>query len=232
MLHITDPVSPAAYRSVYTLEYTYRSVYSQGMDETERVSSSQGLRSLTAAAERVLEAASELFYRDGIRAVGVDTIAEESGVTKMTLYKHFGSKDQLVAEYLRVRDDRWRAWLREAVKRRSETPREQILAVFDALEEWLDCGEGYRGCAFVNAAVELADQEHPAHAVIEEQKRWMREYFAGMAAAAGAREPEWLAEQLMVLYEGANVTSVMRNGQNTTRPARSTAETLLAELGL
>lgn len=186
----------------------------------------------TEAAEKILQAASEMFYRDGIRAVGVDSIVEESGVTKMTLYKHFGSKDQLVAEYLRERDLRWKEWLRGALDRHSGSPRERILSIFDALAEWLHGSNGYRGCAFVNALVELADEEHPAHEVIREQKIWMREYLSGIAAETEIKDPSELSERLMLVYEGANVISVMQDGPQTARRAHDSAAAILTDFGL
>lgn len=186
------------------------------------------------AAERVLEAASELFYRDGIRATGVEAIVERSGVTKMTLYKHFGSKDELVAAYLRRRDGRWRKWLSEAVERRvgkDDCAKERILAVFDALGSWLGGEvEGFRGCAFINAATEISDPDHPAREVVREQKRWMGEYLRELASEAGVCEPEVVAEQLLILFEGATITTVMDSGHNPTQKARAVARALLDDL--
>jgi AcrR family transcriptional regulator len=183
--------------------------------------------SMTPAAARVLGTASRLFYERGIRAVGMEALAEEAGVTKVTIYKNFGSKDGLVAAYLRARDERWRRWLVEAVARRADTPRARLLAVFDALGEWLGGQEGLRGCAFVNASTEITDISHPARAVIEEQKQWMREYFRRLASDAGVEEPEELAEKLMILYEGATVNFTMRIGAEPTGQAREIAEALL-----
>lgn len=177
------------------------------------------------AARRILDAASELFYARGIGATGVDTVVAHSGVTKMTLYKHFGSKDELVAAYLRERDRRWRAWLTEAVQRRAGEP---LLAVFDALDTWL-AGEveGFRGCAFINAATEIADADHPARAVAQEQKRWMRAYLERLATEADAPEPAAVADQLMLLFEGACVTSTMQTSTRPARTARAAAAKLL-----
>ena len=168
-----------------------------------------------------------MFYERGIRAVGMDALADEAGVTKVTIYKNFGSKDGLVAAYLQARDERWRRWLEEAVARRADAPRERLLAVFDALGEWLRSEEGVRGCAFVNASTEITDSSHPARALIEEQKQWMREYFIGLASEAGLEEPAELAERFMILYEGATVNFTMRIGSDPTGQAREIAEALL-----
>ncbi len=121
----------------------------------------------SAARERVLDAASELFYREGIRAVGIDTIIARAGVAKMTFYHHFKSKDLLVVEFLRRRDERWRRWLAETVERLSPDPRERPLAIFDALAGRF-ANPDYRGCAFINTVAETADPGHAArHAVLE-----------------------------------------------------------------
>jgi AcrR family transcriptional regulator len=196
------------------------------LEKTE-VAKEKGNRPRTPAAERVLEAASRLFYERGIRAVGVDAIAEDAGVTKVTIYKNFGSKDGLVVAYLRARDERWRGWLEEAVERRAGSPGGRILAIFDALGEWLESEAGYRGCAFVNAATEIADRAHPAHEVMAEQKRWMLGYFARLAREAGIGEPEELAGRLLILFEGANVTHALRTGHEPIRQARATAAALI-----
>lgn len=187
----------------------------------------EDLRPRTEAAGRILQAASELFYRDGIRAVGVDAIAGESGATKMTLYKHFGSKDRLVAAYLHARDDRWRDWVLRYVGARAGGPVERVLAVFDALGDWLESQDGIRGCAFVNASVEVADPNHPAQVVIEDQKRWMHGYLKQLADEAGAGEPDKLADQLLMLVEGATITAVMRTAKESVERAKEAAEILI-----
>jgi AcrR family transcriptional regulator len=154
--------------------------------------------------ERILAVASDLFYRHGIRAVGVDSIAEAAGTNKMTLYRHFGSKDELVADYLRrlaaEADKFWdgleaahpsdakaqlRAWLQEMGKAVSSTTE--------------------RGCALANAAVELPDRDHPARKVIEEHKNHQRDRLIGLCRDAGGDEPEMLADELFLLLEGAQV---------------------------
>lgn len=163
-------------------------------------------RSRAPAYERVLEAASELFYREGIRAVGVDAVAEAAGVTKKTLYEKFGSKDELVVAYLRARDERWRRWLQDFVHARGGSPKERLLATFDGLGEWME-RENPRGCGFVNAYAELADPAHPAREVVLEQKRWLLGYLTELASEAGAEDARGLAETLLMLHEGATVTN-------------------------
>jgi AcrR family transcriptional regulator len=189
----------------------------------------RGERSRTPAAERILHTASEMFYREGIRAVGVDSIAAEAGVTKKTLYEKFGAKDELVAAYLRARDERWRNWLVEFVERRGGSATDRLLATFDALGEWME-RENYRGCGFVNAAAEFPAADHPARAVVLAQKRWVRDYLAKLAAEAGAEDPEDLAERLLILHEGSTVASSLGVAADAAQKAKQTAVALVADL--
>ncbi|HEY9329679.1 MAG TPA: TetR family transcriptional regulator [Streptomyces sp.] len=163
----------------------------------------QAARPLTPAGRRIVAAADELFYRRGITAVGVDLIAEHSGVTKRTLYNQFGSKDHLVATYLTERDHRWRSLVHAAVDA-SGTPVEAVTAPFEALRIW--SGTSTRGCAFINALAELPDPSHPAHRIAANQKLWLLNLFGELAATAGCSHPATLATQLLVLHEGAVAT--------------------------
>ena len=176
-------------------------------------------------AERLLEAASELFYREGIGAVGVDTISERAGVSKRTLYNRFGGKDELVAEYLRRRDERWRAYLR-GVTEGVEDPGEKLLAVFGAYGEWLAGGD-FRGCPFANAAAEIPDPEHPARVVARRHKEGVGEHLVALAKEAEIDEPETLAERLLLLLEGATVMVATRRSREPLEAARSLARELL-----
>jgi AcrR family transcriptional regulator len=182
----------------------------------------------TSTADRILRSASELFYSRGIRAVGVDAVAAEAGVTKKTLYEKFGSKDELVAAYLRARDERWRRWLVSEVERRGGMPRERLLSTFDALGEWME-RENPRGCGFVNAAAELPNPDHPARIAVMEQKGWLRDYLARLASETGATDPEDLAERLLILHEGANVANSFGMTTDAASKAKQTAEALLRE---
>lgn len=160
-------------------------------------------RPVTPAGRRIVAAAEELFYDRGITAVGVDLIAEHSGVTKRTLYNQFGSKDHLVAAYLTERDQRWRTLVLAAVDA-SATPADAVTAPFEALRTW--SGTNTRGCAFINALAELPDSTHPAHRVAADQKLWLRDLFEGLAVAAGCSHPGTLATRLLLLHEGALAT--------------------------
>jgi AcrR family transcriptional regulator len=162
---------------------------------------------LSPAGRRVLAAAGALFYERGITAVGVDLVAERSGVTKRTLYDQFGSKDHLVAHYLAERDRRWRAAVRSAVDDCGD-PVEAVTAPFEALRTWGETTE--RGCASLNALAELPDPSHPGHRVAVAQKRWLLDLFTELAAAAGCAEPPALAARLLVLHEGVLATRPLR----------------------
>jgi AcrR family transcriptional regulator len=161
------------------------------------------MRELTPAGHRLLEAASELFYDRGIRAVGVDLIAETAGTTKKTLYDCFGSKDALVALYLQRRAGRWQDFLSTRLEAAGPDAADQVATVFEALQAWHDHGE--RGCAFVNAYAELGGHDHPGLDVIRVEKRWMHDLFQGLAAEVGGADPEYVGNLLHLVYEGALV---------------------------
>ncbi|MHC1558506.1 TetR/AcrR family transcriptional regulator [Actinomycetospora sp. C-140] len=182
---------------------------------------------LTPGARRILEVASELFYERGIHAVGVDTIAVESGVTKRTLYDRFGSKDELVAAYLRARDERWRGRVTAAVEAETD-PGRRALAPFTVLEDWT----ADRGCAFVNAFAELDDPEHPGRAVITAEKEWLRALFAAELTAAGADDADDLALHLLVLHEGALVAHAVAGQPTALRVAHDAARALVGRAAI
>ncbi len=154
--------------------------------------------------ERILAAASDLFYRQGIRAVGVDAIAEAAGTNKMTLYRHFESKDALVAEYLRRLAGKSNEFWAHIEREHPGNPRRQLGVWLEAAGRDANDPQG-RGCALANAAVELADKDHPGRRVIEEHKRASRDRLARLCADASLDQPELLADELFLLLEGARV---------------------------
>jgi AcrR family transcriptional regulator len=163
--------------------------------------------------ERILTAAADLFYRHGIRAVGVDAIAEAAGTNKMTLYRHFTSKDELVAEYLR-QSARGEAKGWDCLQARYPgDPLAQLRAWLNEMFEHIVSGDA-RGCPLANAAVELPDKDHPARRVIEECKVAARAKVIALCRAAGLEDPDFLADELNLMLEGARVTaqSVGRDG--------------------
>jgi AcrR family transcriptional regulator len=159
---------------------------------------------------RIVDVASELFYRDGIRAVGIDTVIARARVAKASLYHHFRTKDELTAAVLRRRDERWRAWLAQTVDARGGSPDTRLLAVFDALAEWF-ATDGFRGCGFINAAAEFPDPDHPVRAVVREHKDAVVDYLRALTNEAGIDDPEACASELFLLMEGAIVTAYIEN---------------------
>ena len=154
---------------------------------------------------RILKAARELFYRHGLHTVSVDAIAEAADTNKTTLYRHFASKDDLVAECLREYGRMLETAWAEIERVHAGQPKEQLLTWLRFLAEFkLDGTE--RGCAFANAAVELPEPDHPARRVIEEFKRRHRDLIIELCRKAGLRDPELLADELFLLCEGARVT--------------------------
>ena len=174
-------------------------------------------------AERILAAADKLFYAQGIRAVGVDTVSAEAGVSKRTLYNHYPSKDALIAAYLTARFKQLAP---------SDAPaREQILGNFDRLERLIADGS-FRGCPYVNAVTELGDARHPAAAIALQFKEQRRLWFRALLERLGAKESEGLATQLQILFEGALASALVRGDPALARSARDAAEVLLAAAGV
>ena len=162
--------------------------------------------SQTPPRERILAAASDLFYRHGIRAVGVEAIAEAAGTNKMTLYRHFDSKDELVAEYLRrLAADAGGFW-QDLESAHPGDPRAQLRGWLAAMEAHVVDAD-QRGCALANAAVELPEKDHPARRVIEQFKSAQRDRLVALCGAIGIAEPELLADELFLLLEGARVSA-------------------------
>jgi len=176
--------------------------------------------------ERLLELATEVFYAEGIRTTGVDALAARAGVSKPTLYAQFGSKQGLVAAVLDRRRARRQEELRTFLLRRGGSPLERLLAVFD----WLAQGhgrEGFRGCPFTNAAVELPDPADPARKVICGYKRWLRQVFTDLAGEAGLDRPADVGYAMLLLVDGANARVVVDGDRAAMRRARTVAARLV-----
>jgi len=180
------------------------------------------------ARERILDVADRLFYERGIHAVGVDAIVAESDVAKTTLYSHFGSKDELVAAYLRRRSERWREHLHAELDAYPGPAAERVLHVFDLLGEWF-AEPGYRGCPFINACAEFASDDHPAAIATRAYRAWLRATFAGLSAEAGAAAPDALAAQLLLLYDAAMITAHLERAPSAAETAKTAAATLLRD---
>ncbi len=173
-------------------------------------------------ADRILQAADRLFYRKGIRAVGVDAVAAEAGISKRSLYDTFPSKDSLVAAYLRQR--------MLPPPESGDPPAQQVLAMFDRLRERFAAGD-FRGCAFVNAVTELAEDCDAARAIAIQYKDARRRQIESLLARAGAADADTLAEQIALLIEGAISTMLVRNNSAVAVQARDAAAILMRAAG-
>lgn len=154
------------------------------------------------ARERLLDAAEGLFYEHGIAATGVDAVLSRAQVAPATLYAHFAGKDGLVAAYLARRLERWRATWDAALERCGDDAEARVLSIFDALEEFERLPGSTRGCAFLAASVEVTDPGHPAHEVLAADTRLLRERLRALSEDAGAADPEALAAELLLLFDG------------------------------
>jgi AcrR family transcriptional regulator len=158
--------------------------------------------SKASAREQILETATRLFYQRGFRAVGIDMIIAESGVAKMTLYKHFSSKDELIVAYLQRSNEAWWQWVEQVTKPLEGNPKRQLEIVFEDVAK-LASSPQCLGCTFTSAAGEFPELDHPGHVAATEHKRQVLLKFQDLAKAAGLREPKTVAEQLALVLDGA-----------------------------
>jgi AcrR family transcriptional regulator len=178
------------------------------------------------AADRILGAACELFYRDGIRAVGVDAIVETAGVTKPSLYRSFASKDELAAAYLRDYEKGFWSRFEGALARHPGDPRAGLLAYFAGVAT-RQASTAYRGCALTNAAVEFPEAGSPARLVSEANKRRLRQRLEDLASAMGSDDPALLADGLLMLFEGANASGQIFGAGGPVRSLAAVADRLI-----
>jgi AcrR family transcriptional regulator len=180
-----------------------------------------------AARQHILETAGRLFFREGYRAVGIDTIVAASGVAKMTLYRHFPSKDELIVAYLETMNERFWSWFEGAIADQP-TPRAQLTALFTALAKLVSSPHCY-GCPFLNAAGEFPELDHPGHRTALAHKQAVRARLLTLTTAAHAPEPAILADQLAVLMDGAYLQVRMFGTDNPAKWVAEAAETLIAQ---
>jgi AcrR family transcriptional regulator len=178
------------------------------------------------AKDRILAAASKLFYAEGIQNVGIDRIIAESGVAKMSLYNNFKSKDELIAACLEKMAKDWNAFFSRRLQELATEPGEQLLAAFDILREWSE-KPNYRGCPFINSSVELANPNHLGFQVAVRHKKATAELLAQLATAAGLANPEMLAQELFILIEGSLVVSMMQGNSQAIAQAKEAAALLI-----
>jgi AcrR family transcriptional regulator len=178
------------------------------------------------ARERILASAYELFSRRGTRAVGIEAIVSHSGVARMTLYRNFTSKDELVLAFLARREQQWtRDWLQAEVHRRASEPRAKLLAIFDIFDEWFH-SETFEGCSFINVMLETADRTNPLHQASTRQLERIRTFIQGLAQEAKIPQPEDFARKWHILMKGAIVAA----GEGDRDAARSARELGIALL--
>jgi AcrR family transcriptional regulator len=159
------------------------------------------------ARERLVTAAYELFARHGVQAVGVDAIIERSGVARQTMYRHFGSKQNLVLAFLARREEVWTyGWLAAEVRRRTDDPHERLLTIFEVFDEWFRTPE-FEGCSFINVMLEHPDGQHPLHRAAAEYLANIREFLSGLATEAGIDDPEGFARRWHILMKGSIVSA-------------------------
>jgi AcrR family transcriptional regulator len=179
------------------------------------------------ARDRIFHAATELFYRNGIRAVSVDAIAAEAGTTKVTFYRVFESKDDLIVQVLQEQTRRVIEWWDAIVAQHPGEPRKQIEALFASFREEICCEGAVRGCAVANAAVEVVEDEHPAKAVIKNHKKEIARRLRELCRAMGARQPDVLGGALSLLFSGAFAARLLYDGQQQIATVSAAAAALL-----
>jgi AcrR family transcriptional regulator len=180
------------------------------------------------ARTRILDASYDLFSRHGIRAVGIDAIIKRSGVARMTLYRHFSSKDELVLAFLERRERMWtKDWLQREVMLRADDPRERLLAIFDVFDGWFR-REDFEGCSFINVLLETAGVEGALYDASADQLARIRAFLAGLARDAGVEDPERLAHKWHILMKGS-IVAAGEGDREAARRAREVAALVLRD---
>jgi AcrR family transcriptional regulator len=181
--------------------------------------------------ERVSRAAYELFSREGVRTVGVDAVIARAGTAKMTLYRNFPSKDDLILDFLRRREQLWtRDWLQAESQRRGGTPRDRLLAIFDVFSEWFSRPD-FEGCSFLTTMIEVNDREHPVHQAAVGHLANIRGYIESLAADAGIRDADAFARKWHLLMKGS-IMAAHEGDTAAAARARELGELLLKEHGV
>ncbi|MDX6341193.1 MAG: hypothetical protein QOH87_1331 [Trebonia sp.] len=181
--------------------------------------------------ERVSRAAYELFSREGVRTVGVDAVIARAGTAKMTLYRNFPSKDDLILDFLRRREQLWtRDWLEAESQRRGGTPRDRLLAIFDVFSEWFSLPD-FEGCSFLTTMIEVNDREHPVHQAAVGHLANIRGYIESLAADAGIRDADAFARKWHILMKGS-IMAAHEGDTAAAARARELGELLLKEHGV
>ncbi len=173
---------------------------------------------------KILDVATDLFQTRGINSTGVDTIVAVAGTTKMTLYKHFGSKEDLILEVLKSGHQDFLSWIAEKLS--AKKPNEKIFRLFDSIEEWVN-NPNFRGVGFIKASAEFPNEENAVHQLSSAQSRQFKQLIAGLAREAGVKEADNLALQLSLLFEGAVQAEQMKRGSGAMKYAKKAAKILI-----
>lgn len=176
--------------------------------------------------QQILETASQLFYQKGIQNVGINEIIATSGVAKRTLYRHFASKDELIEKVMNYRATEWLRWFETAIQNRGNTAKEKLLATFDVLREWY-ASPDFRGCPFINAVLEIADADHPAHHISVEVRESIRMQIERLATQAGVTDAKSFSQQYLLLIGGASLMATIEGFSGGANYAQQVLSTLI-----
>lgn len=175
---------------------------------------------------KILETATDLFHTRGINSTGVDTIVAVAGTTKMTLYKYFGSKEDLILEVLQKNQQDFQFWLSEKLNASSKKPNDKIQQLFDYVEEWVN-SPAFIGIGFIKASAEFPNEENPIHQLSHQQSREFRQYISKLASEANIKDADGLALQLSLLFEGSVQAEQMKRGSGAVKYAKKAAKILI-----
>ena len=176
--------------------------------------------------DELVQKALDAFYQNGFHATGMDMLVAETGISKTSMYKHFRTKDDLILAVLRLRDERFRNWLYRRMEELASSPRDQLIAMFDALGEWFK-EQGFKGCMFIKASSEYQEPTNPIHMQSADHKRLLEQHFTQLAADAGYQNAGALTRQLLLLKEGAIVTAHLGHTKAPAADAKLAAIALL-----
>ncbi|MGI8520499.1 MAG: TetR/AcrR family transcriptional regulator [Actinomycetota bacterium] len=181
--------------------------------------------------ERIQDSSYELFSRHGVRAVGVDAIVAHAGVAKMTLYRYFPSKDELVLAFMERREQKWtQGWVQAGASQRAATPEGRLMAIFDLFDEWFQ-RDDFEGCSFINLLLEIDDRQHPLHRAAARHLSNIRAFLKELAAEAGVGDPDGFSRRWHILMKGS-IVAAGEGDRGAARVAQDIGRQLLAAEGL
>jgi len=185
-----------------------------------------GDNSMSTLKSKILVVATDLFQTRGINSTGVDTIVAVAGTTKMTLYKYFTSKENLILEVLEKGHQDFQSWLNEKLTSNTKKPSEKLQKLFEFIEEWVT-SPNFRGMGFIKASAEFPNEESPVHQLSSEQSRQFKQYISSLATEANIQDADGLALQLSLLFEGAVQAEQMKRGSGAMKYAKKASKILI-----